>query len=435
METYYKTLHVRHGKSIENQIRKKVKTKQHQDILLGILLGNDDGIEKEIKQNFIESNLSHILAVSGMHVAYITAITTYILTLLKIGKRKTKIITILLLTFFMLLTGNTPSVKRACIMAILSTIAVLIGTKSDNINNMGVSLLIILIQNPFYILNTGLILSYIATLGIILLSPKEQEKEIKPLQKIKQIMQVSISAWVAILPISIVLFRTISLTFIFSNILISFIIGIIIILGFIIIIPINIPILPIILEILLSLLTKITEIFSKIPISNILVNPPTYLVILIYYIILLFWIYIKKINGKTYKKRIEQKLLTNVDKFKHYVLKRKIQLIAIISVSIICYILVQKMPIDLKISFIDVGQGDCTLITTPNRKNILIDGGGSTNDSYDVGESVLLPYLLNHNIKQIDVMIISHFDTDHIRRIINYNAKATSTKNNNTKTI
>lgn len=84
METYYKALHVKHGKSIENQIRKKVKTKQHQDILLGILLGNDDGIEKEIKQNFIESNLSHILAVSGMHVAYITAITTYILTLLKI---------------------------------------------------------------------------------------------------------------------------------------------------------------------------------------------------------------------------------------------------------------------------------------------------------------------------------------------------------------
>lgn len=415
METYYKTLHVKHGKSIENQIRKKVKTKKHQDILLGILLGNDDGIEKEIKQNFIESNLSHILAVSGMHVAYIIAITTYILILLKIGKRKTKIITILLLTFFMLLTGNTPSVKRACVMAILSTIAVLIGTKSDNINNMGVSLLIILIQNPFYILNTGLILSYIATLGIILLLPKEQEKEIKLLQKIKQIMQVSISAWVAILPISIVLFRTISLTFIFSNVLISFIIGIIIILGFIISIPINIPILPIILEILLSLLTKITEIFSKIPISNILVNPPTYLVILIYYIILLFWIYLKKLNGKTDKKRIEKKLLTNVDKFKYYVLKRKIQFIVIISVSIICYILVQKMPIDLKISFIDVGQGDSTLITTPNHKNILIDGGGSTSDSYDVGESILLPYLLSHYIKRIDVLVISHFDTDHIR--------------------
>lgn len=403
-------MHVKHGKSIENQIRKKINTKEHQDILLGILLGNDEGIEKETKQNFIGSSLSHILAVSGMHVAYVIAITGYILTLLKIGKNKTKIITILLLIFFMLLTNNTPSVKRACIMAILSIIAILIGRKSDNINNMGISLLIILIQNPFYILNTGLILSYIATLGIILLLPKENEKNL-----LQKIMQVSISAWVAIFPINMILFRTISLTFIFSNILISLIIGIIIILGFTISIPIYIPIVPNILEILLSALTKITEIFSNIPISNILVCPPTYLIISIYYIILLFGTYFKKLKGKPNKKRIEKKLLTNVDKFKQYIFKRKMQYITITAICLICYITVQKLPQDLKISFIDVGQGDCTLITTPNHKNILIDGGGSTNTNYDVGQSILLPYLLNHHIKKIDMIVISHFDTDHIR--------------------
>lgn len=302
-------MHVKHGNIIENQIRKKIKTKEHQDILLGILLGNDNEIEKEIKQNFIQSNLSHILAVSGMHVAYVIAITSYTLTLLKIGKKKTKIITIILLTFFMMLTNNTPSVRRACIMAILSIIAVLIGRKSDNINNMGISLLIILIQNPFYILNTGLILSYTATLGIILLLPKEKEEEIKPLQKIRKLAQVSISVCIAILPVNMLLFRTISLTFIISNILISFIIGIIIILGFIISTPISLPILPTILEILLSALTKITEIFSNIPISNILVCPPTYLVIFIYYIMLLFGIYLKKLKRKTIQKKNRKKAI------------------------------------------------------------------------------------------------------------------------------
>lgn len=104
-----------------------------------------------------------------------------------------------------------------------------------------------------------------------------------------------------------------------------------------------------------------------------------------------------------------------MDKFKQYILKRKIKCITIIAIALICYIAVQKLQADLKISYIDVGQGDCTLITTPNHKKILIDGGGSTNDSYDIGESILLPYLLNHHIKQIDVMIISHFDTDHVR--------------------
>lgn len=104
-----------------------------------------------------------------------------------------------------------------------------------------------------------------------------------------------------------------------------------------------------------------------------------------------------------------------MDKFKQYICKRKIKCITIIVIVLICYITVQKLPEDLKISFIDVGQGDATLITTPNHKKILIDGGGSTNDSYDIGENVLLPYLLNHHIKQIDIIIISHFDTDHVR--------------------
>lgn len=308
METYYKNLRVKRGKTIENQIRKKIETKERQDILLGILLGKDESIENEIKQNFIQSSLSHILAVSGMHVAYVIAITSYILTSLKIGKKKTKIITIVLLIFFMLLTNNTPSVRRACIMAILSIIAILINRKSDNINNMAVSLIIILIQNPFYILNTGLILSYTATLGIILLLPKQKE-ETNLFQKIRKLIQVSISAYIAILPINMLLFRTISLTFIFSNILISFIIGIIIILGFIISIPIHIPILPFILEILLSLLTKITEIFSNIPISNILICPPTYLIIFIYYTILLFFIYLKKLKRKTIQKTNRKKAI------------------------------------------------------------------------------------------------------------------------------
>lgn len=104
-----------------------------------------------------------------------------------------------------------------------------------------------------------------------------------------------------------------------------------------------------------------------------------------------------------------------MDKFKQHIYKRKMQYIAVIVIGLVFYLAVHKLPQDLKISFIDVGQGDATLITTPNHKSILIDGGGSTNDSYDVGESVLLPYLLNHYIKRIDVMVISHFDTDHVR--------------------
>ena len=84
--------------------------------------------------------------------------------------------------------------------------------------------------------------------------------------------------------------------------------------------------------------------------------------------------------------------------------------ILIISITIFFY---KKIPKNLKINFVDVGQGDCSLITTPNNKKIIVDGGG--NENYDVGKNTLLPYLLDRGITKIDYIIVSHFDTDHCK--------------------
>ena len=208
-------------KQIQKEIRSKILNKEHQELLLGILLGEDEGMSTQVKQNFIDSSLSHVLAVSGMHVSYIILMINFLLSIVKIGKRKTKIVIMVFLIFFMVLANNTPSVKRACIMSSLSIFAFLINQKSDVINNMAISLVIVLVQNPFAIFNTGLILSYSASLGIILLSPiflnqsQEGNGKIRWNKKIKSIIIVSISAQIAIFPIQMLLFQTISLTFIF----------------------------------------------------------------------------------------------------------------------------------------------------------------------------------------------------------------------------
>lgn len=64
------------------------------------------------------------------------------------------------------------------------------------------------------------------------------------------------------------------------------------------------------------------------------------------------------------------------------------------------------------------GNGDSTLIITPKNKKILIDGGG--NENYDIGERILLPYLLDRGVNELDYILISHFDFDHVGRSINY---------------
>ena len=89
--------------------------------------------------------------------------------------------------------------------------------------------------------------------------------------------------------------------------------------------------------------------------------------------------------------------------------------ICIVVLSLVTIALVISfIPHDLEIYFIDVGQGDSTLIVTPNDKTILIDGGGSS--TYDVGKNTLVPYLLDRKIKKLDYVIVSHFDQDHVGR-------------------
>ncbi len=96
----------------------QILTKEQANLFTGILIGNKEKLTNEIEESFRNSNLSHMLAVSGAHVAYVILGITFILKIIKTNKRFSKIVTIILLILFIFLTGGTASVTRACIMAI-----------------------------------------------------------------------------------------------------------------------------------------------------------------------------------------------------------------------------------------------------------------------------------------------------------------------------
>lgn len=398
--------------SLKNIMKQKINEllpKETAGLCIGMLIGETSNIEESMQEDFRDSNLSHILAVSGANVSYIIISITYIFNKMYFRKKLSKIISIILLILFMLLTGCTSSVNRACIMAILMLIAELLNRKSDVYNNLALSALILLIINPYSILDIGFQLSYMGTIGIVFLHDKISnivQIKNKIIKYFFEMIIVTTCANLAIIPIMMFHFNTVSLTFYFSNVLAGPILGAVVIIGFImffvslILNSLAIPI-AFILNIMLKFIIKIAGLTASLPISKILITTPSIWFIIIWYATIIILYYKEKAK-------------------KFYLKNKKHLKIAVTCILIIVLTsnLVIKLNKDLKIYFIDVGQGDSCLIVTPTNKKILIDGGGSEFGSFDVGEKTLLPYLLDRKIKKLDYVLISHFDSDHVGGIL-----------------
>lgn len=395
------------------------------DLFLGILIGFDDNLSEEIQESFRKSSLTHLLAVSGAHISYIITGLTFILVKLKIPKKISNIIISIFLVFFMYITDFSSSVVRASIMGILLVLSLICFRKNDIKTTISISVLLILIDNPYKISDIGLLLSYFATIGIICFSKIRKDDNSNPtllqniIKYIREMALITICANIFVIPIMIYNFNTISLTFVISNLIAGVLIGPITIGGFALIIfsfvsikltyIISIP-----YNVLLIILIKSTKLISLVPLSEFFVPTPNSIFIVLYYLILFLtigYIFLKKEYSNRYIVKKLHKYIKS--KSAYIIINYKLIIVYILIFLIISNLILKIIPKDLTIYFIDVGQGDSTLIITPSNKKILIDSGGSETGNYDVGKNTLVPYLLDRKIISIDYICISHFDSDH----------------------
>ena len=409
-------------------------------VFIGIVLGDRTYIDDQTTENFKNANLTHILAVSGMHMTFlILSVSLFFKNL--IGKRNSYIFSLFVITIYVGITGFSASILRSAIMGILVLVSKIIYRKNDIWNALAFSLLLILINNPFYLFDIGLQLSYGGTIGILLFQKviydffKYRIYKIKKIRqfatrkiiyfinKMLDIISVTLSAQLVILPIMIYNFHTFSVYFLISNILASIIVEplFIISLIFLMLVIISQPLatlLSFIVEIIYLILIWISYI-GMLPYSQILiVRPYTFLVIVYFLLSLLICIFYRlrtnPLRSFSYM-RFRNLKFWLLYKFK---LKKKILVLLILFSIICCKCFYFFFPNNLKIYFVDVGQGDCTYIETPLGKKMLIDGGGSDFSNFDVGKQTLVPYLLNRRVKKIDFVFISHFDSDHVGGIL-----------------
>jgi len=394
------------------------------DLFLGILIGYDENLSEEIEESFRKSSLTHLLAVSGSHIVYIITGLSYILRILKIPKRIREILISIFLIIFMYIVNFSASVVRASIMGIILLFSLIFYRKNDLLTTISLSILLILLENPYKILNIGLLLSYFATLGIIcgtkLKSKEEQNNTLLKniLNYLKDLILITVYANIFVIPITLYNFNTISLTFVISNLIAGILIGPITIGGFILaivsIINLNAAyIIGIPYNLLLELLIYSTKLTSIGPFAEIFVSTPNIIIVIIYYLVLFLILLYLNLKSKKHKRFLVKKFLIYINYFIKYLKKNYKIFIILFILLIFIFFILNKIPKDLKIYFIDVGQGDSTLVITPTNKKVLIDSGGAESGKFDVGKSTLFPYLLDRGITTLDYICISHFDSDH----------------------
>ena len=289
--------------SIINNI-KRILPKETSGLLIGFLLGDKAYLQENIVENFQKSSLAHMLAVSGTHISYIILGVSILIK--KISKKTGYYLTIFILIFYLFLTNFSATVVRASVMAIILIISQMVHRKVDIINSICIALLLLIIHNPYSLNSVSVELSFLGTLGVIYLTPKINEliqsnKIFSKYPKLSKTISVPIAAQIAILPIMILNFHTISFTFLLSNIMAVPLLGIAIILGFTTVFLSFIWIglaqkIGVLLNLVLKLIISIANICSNIKISNIYVITPSIITVLIYYLFLIATVYIYNLN-------------------------------------------------------------------------------------------------------------------------------------------
>lgn len=388
--------------------------------LSAMVLGDKTGLDADVKDLYQAAGISHVLSLSGLHIAAVGMCLFTILRYTGLGLFGASMISSAVMTMYGLMTGFSTSTIRALIMFILAVIAKAIGRTYDLMSGMCLASILIIVENPYYIFDSGFLLSVLSVSGISLIYPillditdffKKEKGAIY--EKTRKSICISLSTNLATLPVVFNTFFKISRYSIFINIIVVPLMSIILGIGIIVLIIANtvIKLKPfrVITRGLLFAAQKIIMLYSFLcgNASRLAGNywivgkgeswQNVVYIILMSAVVLGYWIYVNQVRAN--------------DKNKDALRKRmKIRETAFIVISV--FVLAFRIKPELSVNALSVGQGACNVIYGRDIPTIMVDGGSS--DVKDVYKYRIRPFLLSNGISEIDYLFVTHPDMDHI---------------------
>lgn len=361
-------------------------------LLCGMLFGGSVGLSDEVRAIFAANGLAHLLSVSGTHFALLAGILLLVLRPFPVKVRK--ILVFVLLCAYALLCGMKPPIVRALCMSVVLLFG---GSGAVRGNLLCLTGIVLLCFRPAWILDVGFQLSFGAVAGLIWIYPKLRGYFCHWMPEIfGEAMAVTMAAQLTVLPFLVAYFHQLPLISLVSNILLVPVLELATILtmvgvAFDFVLPLGETFITLAAWLVEQVLVQ-AKFLASLPFSTVVVGClPLYCAVL-YDFALAIWADVPCLQ---FVRNRERKIFLGV--------------IGILLLGTIIW--KHFAPVPFTAYFLDVGQGDCAVIHTPEREVVVIDTGGLKN--YDTGSRVLVPFLRSLGESKVDALLLSHYDLDH----------------------
>lgn len=369
---------------------------------MGMLLGDKSLLSDYTKELFAVGGISHILAISGLHMSIIGRGFYKLIRKRGVGFLTAGVLAGLLLLAYCYMVGSGTSAIRAVGMMLIYFLAQYWGRSYDMLNALGAVVIYLLWENPFLLEYSGFQFSIVALIGVGFVGQR-LSRESEKLSGLWMSMGITLSTLPIVaccyyeVPLYSPLVNSIVLpllTPIFALALLGGLVGCVLpAVGMVMLVP---------CRWLFAFYEFVCEFVKKLPFGSIITGIPEMKLIVVYYVVLLIGCLI--LSGRRNDSSI-------VSSNSICIIFKKL------SLCILCFtiILWPKSP-QAEVIFLDVGQGDSIYVGSEDGTTLFIDGGSS--DMNQVGTYRILPFLKAHGVRRIDYWFVSHADTDHISGLL-----------------
>ncbi|HPM43100.1 MAG TPA: ComEC/Rec2 family competence protein, partial [Candidatus Omnitrophota bacterium] len=380
-----------------------------------IIIGDRSELPDHIREDFVRTGTVHIIAISGLNLGIIAAIILFILGIAGVPKTANLVITLIAIAIYSVTAGASPPVVRASIVFAVYVIGYVIRRDADMLNSLAIAGFFILAYNPKELFDPSFQLSFSSVASIIVLTPRIQNMLMIKSARREDVMSkllyyagtsvaVSLAAWAGTWPIVVTYFNIVSPVSILANIVIVPALFVLTAVVFGFLLSSFLPgVIPAFLAYGSELITRATffinGLFAKIPLSYFRIGAPEACMVVIYYSL------------------IGSILMPRTVRVGSINFRRSRVIIAIlIAANILTWQdILFKTSDKLRLTFLDVGQGDSVVVELSSTRTMLIDGGtGASAGRFDVGKNVVAPYLWNRGIYRLNYVVVTHFHEDHI---------------------